>query len=246
MSLTMAALRMPVTAKKGRWRPNSRTGHLSPACDLRGWRASLRLLLGIGLEAVVLGAASLAVAAPVDGPSSAPRSGRTADHTVILVRHAEVVPDGGRDPVLSPAGEARARALSDTLAGEHPTLIIVSDTRRSRQTAAVLAAHSGARVRVVDIAGGDLQAHVSAVISAIPDYAVGPIVIVGHSNTLPLIASALGAPAQPDLAHDCFDSLWRLTPRQDAGIRFQSGHYGAPSPACRTTGAPFARPAERR
>jgi phosphohistidine phosphatase SixA len=212
--------------------PSSAAHEVQPAYRGRSRRRLTALLAVTAIAAVGL-VAPPAAAGPADARSRRPAGG-PADRVVILVRHAEVLADAGRDPGLSPAGDARAQALADALADEHPALIIVSDTQRSRQTAAALAARSGTRVRVVDVAGGGLQTHVAAVIAAIPVYTVGPIVVVGHSNTLPLIAAALGAPAQPDLAHDCYDVLWRLTrPRQaHAAVRFEAGHYGAPSPAC--------------
>ncbi len=155
-----------------------------------------------------------------------------AERTVILVRHAEVV-SSGRDPELSPAGRARALALAETLAIARPGLIIVSNTLRSRQTAVELAARTGARLRVIDVDGGDLDAHVRAVADAILEYVGhGAVVVVGHSNTLPRIATALGVPVQADLGHQCFDALWRVSLQRRAGVQFEAHRYGSRSPGC--------------
>ncbi|TJY62207.1 histidine phosphatase family protein [Sinimarinibacterium sp. CAU 1509] len=159
-----------------------------------------------------------------------------ADRIVFLVRHAEVA-STGRDPALSPLGETRALALADILANEHPALIIVSNTQRSRQTAAALAARTGARVRVVDVDGSSVDAHVEAVVAAVLNYVGrGAVVVVGHSNTLPRVAAALGAPAQPDLARGCFDVLWRVSLRR-AGALFEAFRYGRRLAECEPSSA---------
>ncbi|MBU1325550.1 MAG: histidine phosphatase family protein [Alphaproteobacteria bacterium] len=149
----------------------------------------------------------------------------TAQH-VVLVRHAEKV-DASRDPVLSGAGTARAEALAGVFAGTGPDLILVSPFQRTALTAVPTIAASGAPVRVIALDGG-VDAHLAGILAEIalqPDDA--EILIVGHSNTVPLIARALGVAAadMPDCEYD------RLT-RIDLTTAAPSGtvdRYGAAS-----------------
>jgi len=72
---------------------------------------------------------------------------------LILVRHAEpadlpAVDPASADPPLSPLGAAQAEAVADWLAPLAPDAIVSSPATRARQTAAPLAARSGALVHV--------------------------------------------------------------------------------------------------
>lgn len=61
---------------------------------------------------------------------------------VFVMRHLDT-PPGERDPDLTAQGHARALALADQLAAEGIAAIYVSDYKRTRQTAAPLAARLG-------------------------------------------------------------------------------------------------------
>ena len=54
--------------------------------------------------------------------------------TIIVVRHGEKTSDTERDPDLSDAGLARARALAALLADAELAAILTTDYRRTRQT----------------------------------------------------------------------------------------------------------------
>jgi probable phosphoglycerate mutase len=98
----------------------------------------------------------------------APPAGATE---VILVRHgasAHAFPDqpfplldGQSDPELAPEGEQQAEALVDRLAAEPLAALFVTPLRRTRQTAAPLAARTGLEPVVVpelvEIALGDYE-----------------------------------------------------------------------------------------
>lgn len=147
-----------------------------------------------------------------------------APHTVILVRHAEKASEPGGDPALSAAGQARAVALADALADAGIGSIVVSQFRRTRDTAAPLAERLGIAAQVIE-AGGDTAAHVAAVAGAIRA-STGVVLVVGHSNTVPAIVAALGGPALPDLCESQFDRVFVLSePFQRA--RLQRWRYGA-------------------
>lgn len=132
--------------------------------------------------------------------------------TVYIVRHAEKA-DGGSDPMLSEAGLERADALATALREAHPDLILVSPMQRTALTAAPTAAHHGVTPVVVPFDDG-VQGQVAATVArvrALPPEAV--VLIVGHSNTAPLIARGLGYAEAADMPNCEFSRLTRLTLR---------------------------------
>ena len=107
---------------------------------------------------------------------------------VVLVRHAEPA-TGGTDPGLSQGGARRATRLAKMLADAGITDIFTSDLRRTRETAQPLASLSS--ITPVVIASNPAAA--AAQIRA----AGKRVLVVGHTNTVPLIIKALGGP--PDV-----------------------------------------------
>lgn len=153
-------------------------------------------------------------------------AGSAMAQTVILVRHAEKA-DQSADPALSEAGQARAAALAAELADAHPGYVFVSPLQRTALTAAPTAVANALTPEVFSLAGGG-AAHVAAIadrIHALPEDAV--VLVVGHSNTVPLIARALGYEAadMPDCEYD------RMTVLDLHGGQTQGtvSHYGAAS-----------------
>src|SRR3546814_8741144 len=60
--------------------------------------------------------------------------------TYVVVRHAEKVDDGSRDPSLTDAGRARAHALAGLLRSRDVVAVYATDFRRTRDTAEPTAA----------------------------------------------------------------------------------------------------------
>lgn len=147
--------------------------------------------------------------------------------TVYLVRHSEKA-DQSADPVLSAAGTERAGALAAALADAHPDLILVTPLQRTALTAAPTASHHGATPVVVPLDGGT-QGHVAAVVARVRAQPADAVVlIVGHSNTVPLIARALGyaeAADMPDCEYDRLTLLHLMGERAHG----QVSRYGAAS-----------------
>ena len=117
-----------------------------------------------------------------------------ADATVVvIVRHAEKGSDDPRDPTLSEAGQARARALAATFAGAGLDAVFATQYRRTRLTAAPAAEAAGLDVQVRPI-GPDVaatyDADLVAEIRALP--AGSTVLVVGHSNTVPALVRAFG------------------------------------------------------
>lgn len=144
----------------------------------------------IGLAAL----AAMLAPAPAAAQETAPR---------YVMRHLDT-PKGERDPDLLPAGAARATALVAWFEGKPLAAIFATPYRRTQQTAAGIAAARGLTVQTYDPADTDaLIARVKAV--------AGPVLIVGHSNTVPDIVAALGGERPGDLAHEDFGDLWTIS-----------------------------------
>jgi phosphohistidine phosphatase SixA/ketosteroid isomerase-like protein len=109
--------------------------------------------------------------------------------TVVLVRHAEKV-DQSTDAALSEAGHARAKDLARALADLPVTAVFASQFARTKDTVAPLCATKGLTAQAID--AKDLDALAAAVRAC----AGGTVVVCGHSNTLPQLATALGV-AEP-------------------------------------------------
>jgi len=123
---------------------------------------------------------------------------------IYVMRHLNT-PEGQRDPDLLPEGQRAAAALPDWFGRTRVRAIYVSDFRRTRQTAAPLAA----RLRLTPIVYDprDTPALIARV-------RAGPLpaLIVGHSNTVPDIVEALGGTRPAPLVHADFGDIWRITP----------------------------------
>ena len=143
---------------------------------------------------MIAGLAALSLALPVAAQEVAPR---------YVMRHLDT-PKGQRDPDLLPVGAAKAQALVAWFEGKPLAAIFVTPYRRTQQTAAPIAAVRGLMVQTYDPADeAGLIARVKAV--------AGPVLIVGHSNTVPDIVAALGGERPGDLVHEDFGDVWTVT-----------------------------------
>ncbi|MFW2341930.1 histidine phosphatase family protein [Brevundimonas sp.] len=147
--------------------------------------------------------------------------------TVYIVRHAEKASDTERDPVLSEAGVARAGAVAALFTDDLPDLVVVSPLQRTRLTAAPTIEASGAFVTISPLDAG-VEAHVATIrqgVLALPEDAV--VLVSGHSNTVPLIARALGYET-PDMPECEYDRLIRIE-IVNGEVSGETLRYGAPS-----------------
>jgi broad specificity phosphatase PhoE len=134
-----------------------------------------------------------------------------AEPTIFLVRHAEradLAPGGrpmmGADPDLSEAGRRRAAALATMLRDANITAIYVTEYKRTGQTAAPLA--ELLRLPVTTIGSEDTAALVDAL-----GQRTGNVLVVGHSNTLPVIVRGLGIASPVRIGDDEYDYLFVVT-----------------------------------
>ena len=129
--------------------------------------------------------------------------------TIYLVRHAEKVtgealnalPDPS-DPPLTDAGTTRAVLLSDRLSDAGIERVWSTDTIRTRDTAQPLADRLGIAVEIYD--ASDLVAFAAELKED-----GRTVLVVGHSNTTPGLAEALGAdPGTPIIEATEYDRLY--------------------------------------
>jgi broad specificity phosphatase PhoE len=110
--------------------------------------------------------------------------------TVIVIRHAEKESVSAPDPPLSAAGQGRAELLArmfgDPQGAGRLDGIYVSDTIRSKSTAAPLASRLGITLIVAPTDDSKRLAH-----RALRENSGKRVMIVGHLNTVPDLVAAL-------------------------------------------------------
>jgi broad specificity phosphatase PhoE len=142
-----------------------------------------------------------------------------AQQMVIFVRHAERA-DGGpapgtmtgapADPLLSPAGQARAARLAVMLADAGIKAIFATEFHRTQDTGKPLAAKLGIEVQAIP--GNDAAGLVAKVKASNPKDVV---LVIGHSNTVPAAIKALGGPVVT-MRDDEYDAIYLLNPATGA------------------------------
>jgi broad specificity phosphatase PhoE len=182
----------------------------SPHASLPG-RAS-RVIGTVALLAVLL----LGGCLPVPPPPPAPA-------TLVLVRHAERE-DSSQDSPLSAAGHARAAALRDALEGTPVDLIVVSQYRRTAETAAPLAASRGMSPRVERLEGETPVAAARLAERLAREEGGRTVVIVGHSNTIPAMLQVLAGWDLPEL--EGYGDLFVVTVASGVPARVERSRFG--------------------
>ncbi len=126
------------------------------------------------------------------------------DRTIYLVRHAEKQNDGSKDPTLTAIGKQRAGNLSQILKDKNIVAIYSSDYNRTRQTAGPLAKRLG--LNVVLYNPGKLKKFAAQLLNS-----QGNLLVVGHSNTTPNLASLLGGESFGEIEHLEYDRVYQLS-----------------------------------
>jgi broad specificity phosphatase PhoE len=159
------------------------------------------------------------LAAPADG-----------SRLVILVRHAEKADEPRADPPLTEAGRARAVALLAATEWAEIGAIILTPFARTRETAEPVAQARSLVPTEVPV-GRSLAAHVAAVTDAVHARPAGTAtLVVGHSNTIPSIVTALGGPRLPDLCDSQHSVLYLMVVPSEGPARLVTASYGAADP----------------
>ncbi|UNK50467.1 histidine phosphatase family protein [Lysobacter sp. S4-A87] len=139
--------------------------------------------------------------------------------TFILVRHAEKVPDGSKDPELTPAGLARADALAVRLADVPLDAVYSTDFRRTRQTAAPTARGHG--LQVISYDAKEPAADFSSRLKR--EHSGQTVLVVGHSNTVPGIAAALCSCTVAEMSEAEYDRLTTVRVGADGKATLEEG-----------------------
>jgi broad specificity phosphatase PhoE len=143
----------------------------------------------------------------------------SAQQAIVIVRHAERQTGEGDDG-LSDTGRQRAERLAAMLRDAGITHIFVSDLRRTLETAQPLARLrnlSPTRMAIPaqgrgKITASELQVRATLLaMSKLPRSAV--VLVVGHSNTVPMFLTRLGYGPSLRIPDTEFDNLFVVTPR---------------------------------
>lgn len=152
----------------------------------------------------------------------------TSPTIFLLVRHAEKL--GGSDPGLTEDGQARANALADVLANAGVDRIVSSQFRRTQDTAAPLADRLGLEVETRALDLSDAAGSSAAIaLELAATHAGQTILMVGHSNTIPRIASALTGVPMDDLDERDYDNLFVVIRDASTGQLIRA-RFGATDP----------------
>jgi broad specificity phosphatase PhoE len=167
----------------------------------------------------VLCAAAIFAAAPLDAQPST---------TVIVVRHAEKEAEPAADPALTAAGSARAQALVQVVKDANVRAIVSTQFARTRTTVAPAAASLGLTTEIVDARAPD---HVTALAAnVLAKHRGETVLVVGHSNTVPAIVAALGAPRPANICDAEYDNVYVVTIPPTGAATVVHAKYGAASP----------------
>ena len=163
----------------------------------------------------------LGLALPVCAQSS------DAPTVVMVIRHAEKAADQGSDPSLAEAGQQRARSLIEAVGDAAVTAIYSSQFKRTQETVAPLAAHLGLAVTTVAISRDNLATYPTLLADQIlAEHRGETVVVVNHSNTVPLIVEALGGTPVPEIPESEYDHFFVVVVPASGPVRTIRAQYG--------------------
>lgn len=137
-----------------------------------------------------------------------------ADATIYLVRHAEKAVDGTKDPNLTPEGKARAAWIATFLKDKNLRKIYSTDYKRTRQTAAPIAAIAGLPVELYN--PRTLEAFAEQL-----RLEQGAVLVSGHSNTTPVLVGHLIGEPLGELNEDQYDRIYIVTIGDDGKASYR-------------------------
>ena len=141
-----------------------------------------------------------------------------ADSSIYLVRHAEkITTEGVSDPGLTPIGLFRAQNIAKQLSSVGVTKIFSTQYKRTMQTAQPLADYQGLKVTPYDPKQLEEFAQQLKNIQ-------GVVLVVGHSNTTPLLTQLLSNTDINKIEDDEYDNVYQVIITENKTIlnRFKS------------------------
>ncbi len=144
--------------------------------------------------------------------------------TFILVRHAEKANDGSKDPSLSEEGDQRAIELANVLGTTSVDAIYSTPFRRTESTVAPLAAAKSVKVATYQAMKGEEMDKIFNM------HRGGTVVLSGHSNTTPWVASYFTGKEYPDFDDADYDNLIVLSIVEKGNAKAVWLNYGRPTP----------------
>ena len=145
------------------------------------------------------------------------QSANASETTIYLIRHAEKTADGSEDPALTARGRQRAVWYGAYFADKNLSALYSTDFRRTRATAEPVARITGLEIQSYD--AGDLAATAERLRKL-----QGAILVVGHSNTTPVLAGLLCDKAMPPLDEQIYDNIYIVTIDNEGTTRLHLDH----------------------
>lgn len=166
----------------------------------------------------------LAIAAVALATRSASAASADSTTTVFIVRHAEKdTTVAGNDQPLSKAGLERAHLLAHALGHAEISTVFVTEWQRTRSTAEPIARVLKDTLHV--LRGRDNAAHAER----IRRETRGTALVVGHSNTVPALVTALTGKPVPPIRDEEYDRLYVVV-LYPGGSKTMWFTYGEPPP----------------
>ena len=149
-------------------------------------------------------------------------------NTYYVVRHAEkvLIPANASDPTLTDAGVKRSNNLNNFFGNKKPDSIFISKYLRNKLTAQPTAA--AARITPVIVNQSD-PTNINAFINRLKKMHNKKVLVVGHSNTVPLIVKGLSGKDVNPIADNDYDNMYIIKFRKKSRLLNQTT-YGAVSP----------------
>ena len=140
----------------------------------------------------------------------APCAAMAQPDMIYLVRHGEKAADGN-DPPLTPQGRQRAQNIASMLRRAGIQAIFSTPTARTLETAKPLSASLSLPVQQYE--AGKPEALVARVRTL-----QGPVLVVGHSNTLPELVRLFGGAPGAEIGDNEYDRLYQLVNGTDGKV----------------------------
>jgi broad specificity phosphatase PhoE len=126
--------------------------------------------------------------------------------TFILLRHAEKISEGSKDPNLTEAGKKRAENLVSLFKNTPIHAIYSTPFIRTRETVGPIAKARSQEIMEYE------AFKVEPIDKILSDFEGGTVLICGHSNNIPWIANYLtGAERLKDFDDNAFDNVLIIT-----------------------------------